>query len=127
MKGERLMKAAELKRKARENEGMTVEEIIAYEKLVKPKVQVYGKYGSLAKKYLEEHNIGKYMALAGDLPEYLHGIDEQADEMYKVMYEKLSKSEQFKKTGDFMHDLHVESEIKRRIEEEILNELVYVS
>ena len=48
------MKAAELKRKARENEGMTVEEIIAYEKLVKPKVQVYGKYGSLAKKYLEE-------------------------------------------------------------------------
>jgi len=127
MKGERLMKASELKRKARENEGMTVEEIIAYEKLVKPKVQVYGKYGSLAKKYLEEHNVGKYMALAGDLPEYLHGIDEQADEMYKVMYEKLSKSEQFKKTGDFMHDLHVESEIKRRIEEEILNELVYVS
>ena len=121
------MKAAVLKRKARENEGMTVEEIIAYEKLVKPKVQVYGKYGSLAKKYLEEHNIGKYMALAGDLPEYLHGIDEQADEMYKVMYEKLSNSEQFKKTGDFMHDLHVESEIKRRIEEEILNELVYVS
>jgi hypothetical protein len=127
MKGERLMKAAELKRKARENEGMTVEEIIAYEKLVKPKVQVYGKYGSLAKKYLEEHNVGKYMALAGDLPEYLHGIDKQADEMYKVMYEKLSKSEQFKKTGDFMHDLHVESEIKHRIEEEILNELVYVS
>jgi hypothetical protein len=127
MKGERLMKAAELKRKARENEGMTVEEIIAYEKLVKPKVQVYGKYGSLAKKYLEEHNVGKYMALAGDLPEYLHGIDEQADEMYKVMYEKLSKSEQFKKTGDFMHDLHIESEIKSRIEEEILNELVYVS
>ena len=79
------------------------------------------------KKYLEEHNVGKYMALAGDLPEYLHGIDGQADEMYKVMYEKLSKSEQFKKTGDFMHDLHVESEIKRRIEEEILNELVYVS
>ena len=35
------------------------------------------------------------------------------------MYEKLSNSEQFKKTGDFMHDLHVESEIKRRIEEEI--------
>lgn len=121
------MKASELKRKARENEGMTVEEIIAYEKLVKPKVQAYGKYGTIAKKYLEEHNVGKYMALAGDLPEYLHGIDEQADEMYKVMYEKLSKSERFKKTGDFMHDLHVESEIKSRIEEEILNELVYVS
>ena len=121
------MKVSELKRKARANEGMTVEEIKAYEKLVKPKVQVYGKYGTLAKQYLQEHNIGKYMALAGDLPEYLHGVDKQADEMYEVMYEKLSKSEQFKKTGDFIHDLQVEEEIKRRIEEEILNELVYVS
>ena len=120
------MKLAELKRKARENKGMTVSEIKAYEKLVKPKVQVYGKYGTLAKKYLEEHNVGKLMLLAGELPEYLHGVDEQADEMYKVMYEKLSKSEQFKKTGDFMHDLQVETEIKRLIEEEILNELVYV-
>ena len=120
------MKVAELKRKARENEGMTVSEIKAYEKLVKPKVHAYGKYGTLAKKYLEEHNVGKYMALAEDLPEYLHGIDKQADETYKVMYEKLSKSKQFKKTGDFMHDLHVESESKRLIEEEILNEIVYV-
>ena len=121
------MKVSELKRKARANEGMTVEEIKAYEKLVKPKVQVYGKYGTLAKQYLQEHNIGKYMALAGDLPEYLHSVDKQADEMYKVMYVKLSKSEQFKKTGDFIHDLQVEEEIKRRIEEEILNELVYVN
>lgn len=119
------MKAAELKRKARENEGMTVREIKAYEKLVKPKVHVYGKYGTLAKQYLQEHNVGKYMVLAEDLPKYLHEIDRRADEMYKVMYEKLSASEQFKKTGDFMHDLYAESEIKRRIEEEILNELVY--
>ena len=105
---------------------MTVSEIKAYEKLVKPKVHVYGKYGTLAKKYLEEHNVGKYMALAEDLPEYLHGIDKQADETYKVMYEKLSKSEQFKKTGDFMHDVKIETEIKNRIDEEILNELIYV-
>ena len=120
------MKVADLKQKTRADEGMTVKEIIAYEKLVKPKVQVYGKYGNLAKKYLEEHNIGKYMALAGELPEYLHGIDRQAEEMYQVMYEKLSTSEQFKKTGEFLHDLQVETEIARRIEEEILNELVYV-
>ena len=46
--------------------------------------------------------------------------------MYQVMYEKLSTSEQFKKTGEFLHDLQVETEIARRIEEEILNELVYV-
>ena len=55
MKGDFVMKVAELKRKARENEGMTVSEIKAYEKLVKPKVHAYGKYGTLAKKYLEEH------------------------------------------------------------------------
>ena len=35
------MKSAELLRKARANEGMTVREIKAYEKLVKPKVHVY--------------------------------------------------------------------------------------
>ena len=44
-----------LKQKAQSDEGMTVEEIIAYEKAVKPVTQVYGKYGTLAKKYLEEH------------------------------------------------------------------------
>lgn len=65
------MKIAQLKRKARENEGMTVEEIKAYEKLVKPKVHVYGKYGTLAKQYLQEHNIGKYMALAGGITRIL--------------------------------------------------------
>ena len=32
-----IVNTAELKRKARENEGMTVSEIKAYEKLVKPK------------------------------------------------------------------------------------------
>lgn len=61
-----------------------------------------------------------------DLPEYLHGIDRQARRMYDTMYAKLSASEQFQKTGDFIKDLQIETEIQRRIDEEILNELVYV-
>ena len=43
-----------------------------------------------------------------------------------TMYNKLSKSERFKKTGDFMKDLQIETEKQKLIEEEILTELVYV-
>lgn len=120
------MNKAELLKKAESGEGMTVKEIKAYQKLVKPVPQVYGKYGTLAKIYLEEHNPAKEWGLGGNLPEYLHGIDRQADEMYETIYKKLSASENFKKTGDFMHDLQVETEKKRLIDEEILSELVYV-
>lgn len=120
------MNKAELLRIAESGEGMTVKEIKAYQQLVKPVEHTYGKYGTLAKIYLQEHNPAKEWGLAGSLPEYLHGIDRQADEMYETMYAKLSASERFKKTGDFMHDLHIEEEKKRLIDEEILNELVYV-
>lgn len=121
------MNIAELLRKAESDEGMTVEEITAYRKVVKPQKHVYGKYGNLAKIYLEEHNVAKYWALAGDLPEYLHGIDKQAEEMYETMHAKLSALPKYKKTGEFLHDYRVEEEMKRLIEEEILNEIVYVA
>ena len=42
------------------------------------------------------------------------------------MYNKLSNSGRFKKTGEYMKDLQIETEKQRLIEEEILNELVYV-
>lgn len=120
------MNKAELIRKAESDEGLTVKEIKAYEKLVKPVEHIYGKYGTLAKIYLEEHNPAKHWGLAGALPEYLHGVDKAAGDMWDTMYAKLSKSEQYKKTGDFMHDLRMESEMQRLIDEEILNEIVYV-
>jgi len=120
------MESAELLKKANRDEGLTVEEIIAYQKLVKPVVHTYGKYGTLAKIYLEEHNPAKHWSLAGDLPAYLHGIDEQASDMYDTLYEKLSKSEQFKRTGDFMKNLQLQTEMQHIIEQEILTELVYV-
>ena len=119
------MNEQEIMGKAEAGESLTVEEVRVYQRLVKPIKHVYGKYGTLAKKYLEEHNVGKYWSIV-DLPEYLHGVDAAADRMWTAMYEKLSQSDKYRKTGDFMHDLQVEEEKRRIIEEEILNEIVYV-
>lgn len=119
------MTLEELERKS-EAEGLTVEEVMEYQKLVKPVHHVYGKYGALAKHYLEEHNFGKLLSLAGYLPEYLHGVDKAANDLYDVMYEKLSKDERYKRTGNYLEDVRRREEIHRLIEEEILNEIVYV-
>ena len=120
------MNKDEVLRKAENGEGLTVEEIKLHQSIVKPVKHVYGMYGTLAKIYLEEHNVGKMWALAGDLPAYLHGIDKQAEELYSVMYEKLSRDEQYKRTGNYIEDVRRINEMQSRIEEEILNEIVYV-
>lgn len=119
------MKAEKTLEKAAADEEMTVEEIMQYREIVKPKVQTYGKYGTLAKEYLEKHNPSKLWALAGDLPEYLHNIDKQADELYNVMYERLSQEEEYKKTGEYLTDLQKETTIRQIIEETILSQVVY--
>ena len=123
-----VMNKRELMKKVNANEGLTVEEIIEYQKIIKPQKHVYGKYGNLALEYLKEHSVGKYWTLIskGELPNYLHNVDKQADRLYIIMYNKLSNSERFKKTGEFIKDLQIETEKQRLIEEEILNELVYV-
>ena len=110
-------------KKAESDEGLTVKEIKVYQKAVKPVKHVYGKYGTLAKRYLEDKGIDWTIA---NLPEYLHGVDRAADELYETMYEKFSKEERFKKSADFMENLKREMEMQRLIEEEILNEVVYV-
>ena len=120
-----MMNAQEIIAKADRGEGLTEEEIRVYCEAVKPVKHTYGKYGTLAKKYLEEENVGKYWAIE-NLPEYLHGIDRQADELYETMYAKLSQDERYKRTGNFMEDYRRQTEIQRLIEEEILSELVYV-
>ena len=119
------MNAQEIIAKADRGEGLTEEEIKVYRQSVKPVKHAYGKYGMLAKKYLEEENVGKYWAIE-NLPEYLHGIDRQADELYETMYAKLSNDERYRRTGDFMEDYRRQTEIQRLIEDEILSELVYV-
>ena len=88
--------------------------------------ELYGKYGTLAKKYLEEHEPARYWALGKDLPAYLHGIDRQAEELFETMYAKLSVKDEYRKTGEYLSDVRKENEMRQRIEEEILSELEYV-
>lgn len=120
------MNVREVMAKAERDEGLTVEEVKIYQANSKPVKHVYGKYGTLAKQYLEEHNVAKYWALAGDLPEYLHGIDKAAAQLYDTMYAKLSQDERYKKTSNYIENVQRETEMQKLIEEEILNELVYV-
>lgn len=108
------------------DEGITVEEIVEYQKNVKYKEHVYGKYGTLAKLYIERQCVGKMWSLADNLPAYLHNIDEQAEKLYSVMYNKLSKDEKYKRTGNYLEDVRRIKEMQDLIEEEILNEIVYV-
>ena len=120
------MNVEEIIKKADANEGLTVEEIKIYEKAVKPQKHVYGKYGTLAKEYIEKHNFGKLLSLAGHLPEYLHGVDKAADNLYDVLWDKLSKSETYCRTGDYLEDVKRINAMKQVIEEEILSEIVYI-
>ena len=111
--------------KADAGEGLTVEEIKCYQQLIKPQHHVYGKYGTLALRYMEEHNVGKLWAIE-NLPEYLHGIDRQAEQPDEDMRGKLLRNVRYKCTWNFMEDYRRQTEVNRLIEEEILNELVYV-
>ena len=117
------MNKAKVMRKAEAGEGLTVAEIKVYQKAVKPEKQVYGKYGTLAKLYLEDKGIDWTIA---NLPEYLHGVDKAADELYETMYEKFSKEDRFRMSDDFMENLKRQTEVQGLIEEEILNEIVYL-
>ena len=120
------MNVEEIIKKADLGEGLTVEEIKIYQQAVKPKKHVYGKYGTLAKQYIEEHNFGKLLSLAGQLPEYLHGVDKAAEDLYDAMWDKLSKSEQYRRTGNYLEDVKRINAMKQVIEEEILSEIVYI-
>ena len=120
------MTVEEIIKKADLGEGLTVEEIKIYQQAVKPKKHVYGKYGTLAKQYIEEHNFGKLLSLAGQLPEYLHGVDKAAEDLYDTMWDKLSKSEQYRPTGNYLEDVKRINAMKQVIEEEILSEIVYI-
>lgn len=124
----KLMNKNDVLKKVEADEDLTAYEIRVYNSVVKPQKQVYGKYGTLAKQYLEEHQTARFwvMVANNELVDYLHGVDRQADELYETMYAKLSKAERFKKTGNFMRDLQIETEIRNLIHSEIMNELVYV-
>ena len=42
------------------------------------------------------------------------------------MYEKLSRNPMYQRTGDYLENVRRENAMKQLIEEEILNEIVYV-
>ena len=86
----------------------------------------YGKYAELAKMYLEEHVPAKLWGMAGEVAEYLHGVDRAAEELRERLYEQLSRKEEYRRTGNYVEDVRRENEMKQIIEEEILSELVYV-
>ena len=117
------MNKAKVVQKAEAGEGLTVAEIKVYQKAVKSEKQVYGKYGTLAKRYLEDKGIDWTIA---NLPEYLHGVDKAAEALYDVLWDKLSKSEKYCRTGNYLEDVKRINAMKQVIEEEILNEIVYV-
>ena len=108
--------------KVEADEGLTVDEVKRYQKLVKPQKYVYGKWGTLKRKYLEDKGIDWTIA---NLPEYLHGVDRQAGNMYNVLYAKLSQNPLYKRTGEFMEDYKRLTALQHTIEEEILQELIY--
>ncbi len=108
--------------KVEEGEGLTVDEIKRYQKLVKPQKHVYGKWGTLKRKYLEDKGIDWTIE---NLPEYLHGVDKQAEDMYNVLYAKLSQSSLYKRAGEFMEDYRRFTALQHAVEEEILSELIY--
>ena len=108
--------------KVEADEGLTVGEIKRYQRLVEPQKHIYGKYGTLKLKYLQDKGIEWTIA---DLPEYLHGVDKQAEDMYKSLYAKLSQNTQYKRTGEFLEDYSRLTALQRAIEEEILHELIY--
>lgn len=112
----------ELLAKAETSEGLTVDEIKRYHQLVKLQKHVYGKYGTLKRKYLEGKGLDWTIE---NLPEYLHSVDKQAEDMYNVLYAKLSPSPLYKRTGEFMEDYRRLTAMQHAIEEEILSELIY--
>ncbi len=108
--------------KVNQGKGLTVDEIKRYHQLVKPQKHVYGKYGTLKRKYLETKGLDWMIA---DLPTYLHGVDKQAEDMYNILYAKLSLSPLYKRTGEFMENYRRLTALQHAIEEEILSELIY--
>ncbi len=109
--------------KAERGEGLTVEEIKIYHETVKPVRHVYGKYGTLKKKFLEDKGIDWTIV---DLPTYLHNVDKQAEELYNSIKARLEQNEKYMCTGNFMEDYRRQTEMQDNIEKEILKEIIYV-
>ena len=63
-----------------------------YRANVRPQKHVYGKYGTLKKKYLEACGLDWTIA---DLPSYLHAVDRRVEDLYETRHTGLAQAERF--------------------------------
>ena len=90
-----------------------------------------GKYGHLRNKFLKEHKKGLYTELMinGKLTDHLINIDKAATARVKNIVDKLAKAENVNedlKQSNQLEWVGCMNNIKKRAEEIILNELIYV-
>ena len=91
----------------------------------------YGKYGMMRKTYLKEHRPAMYSLymLEDRLTEHLNTVDDEAQErmdiLVRQMMERQGITEELK-SRDQMEWVRRANNVRSRVDEIILNELVYV-
>lgn len=98
---------------------------------IKEENKSIGKYGMLRKQYLKEHKSGRFsvMVIKGELDQHLADVDERArrmvDELLNQMMEMEGVTEELKRQDQIEWVRRVNN-IKSRVEEIVLDNLIYV-
>ena len=95
-----------------------------------PEVPRIGKYGTMRHQYLRNHHRGIFdgMLLNGTLNAHLEEIDRQANEMMERLTTQMAQREgvmEALKADDQMAWVAAMNNIKNRVEEIVLHELIY--
>ena len=95
-----------------------------------PEVPRIGKYGTMRHQYLRNHHRGIFdgMLLNGTLNAHLEEIDRQAREMMECLTLQMAQAEDVTealKADDQMAWVAAMNNIKNRVEEVVLHELIY--
>lgn len=90
-----------------------------------------GYWGMLRKEYLKKHKLGlySYLLLTGKLDSYLADLNEQAQERYELIETKMRSAEgvtEKLKARNPMEWVRQCNNIRNRVQEIVLSELVYV-
>ena len=90
----------------------------------------FGWYGRLHKEYLQKYKKGTYSGLfiSGKLMDHLAEIDKQAQEMHELLMKQLAQKENITedlKARDQMAWVGAMNNIKARVEEIVLRDLIY--
>ena len=90
-----------------------------------------GYWGMLRKEYLKKHKLGlySYLLLTGKLDSYLADLNEQAQERYELIEAKMRSAEgvaEELKERNPMEWVRQCNNIRNRVQEIVLSELVYV-